>query len=130
MAHTLLHQIQVVNKSPPNQDGDFIVAVCMKPSDNLLCTLLAIWKAGAAYLPLDPTFPKSRIDHIVNESKPVLVVYDEDGTDGDMFGVEAIKVSTLRTMSASQRNSNIPIDKTLSKGQNDLAIVLYTSGST
>lgn len=29
-----------------NQDGDFVVAVCMAPSDHLVATLLAIWKAG------------------------------------------------------------------------------------
>lgn len=48
----------------------------MAPSDKLIITLLAIWKAGCAYLPLDPTFPKNRIEHILNESKPVLVIYD------------------------------------------------------
>lgn len=81
-----------------NGDGDWIVAVCMKPSDNLVTSLLSIWKCGgnnssslalmiacklislffvlltAAYLPLDVTFPANRISHILNESKPVLVI--------------------------------------------------------
>ena len=61
-----------------NQDGDFVIAVCMTPSDHLVATLLAIWKAGAAYLPLDVTFPLNRIDHIVKEAKPVLVIHDDD----------------------------------------------------
>lgn len=30
----------------PNTDGDWIIAVCMKPSDNLIITLMAIWKCG------------------------------------------------------------------------------------
>ena len=67
-----------VNKNKANQDGDWIIAVCMMPSDNLVKVLLAIWKAGAAYLPLDPTFPPNRIEHILNESKPVLVIYDNE----------------------------------------------------
>lgn len=69
----------------------------MKPSDNLVTSLLSIWKCGgknsslalliackliflfltlltAAYLPLDVTFPANRISHILNESKPVLVI--------------------------------------------------------
>lgn len=66
------------NEPSPNQDGDFVVAVCMAPSDHLVATLLAIWKAGAAYLPLDVTFPLSRIEHIVQESRPVLVIHDDD----------------------------------------------------
>lgn len=55
-----------------------MIAVCMSPSDHLVATLLAIWKAGAAYLPLDVTFPLNRIEHIVKESKPVLVIHDDD----------------------------------------------------
>lgn len=33
----------------PNSDNDWIIAVCMKPSDNLVTTLLAIWKCGGKY---------------------------------------------------------------------------------
>lgn len=66
-----------IKKSPPNTDGDYLIGVNMYPSDNLLLVLLAIWKAGGAYLPLNHTFPQTRIDHILNESKPALVVYDE-----------------------------------------------------
>lgn len=60
-----------------NQEGDFIVAVSMNPSDYLVATLLAIWKMGAAYLPLDPTFPSSRVEHILQESRPFAVIYSE-----------------------------------------------------
>lgn len=50
----------------------------MTPSDHLVAALLAIWKAGAAYLPLDVTFPLNRIEHIVKEAKPVLVIHDDN----------------------------------------------------
>lgn len=60
-----------------NQDGDFLVAVCMEPSDRLVVTLLAVWKIGAAYLPLDSNFPSSRVSHILNEAQPMFVVVDK-----------------------------------------------------
>nr|CAD7434173.1 unnamed protein product [Timema monikensis] len=59
-----------------NKDGDCLLAVSMEPSDRLLVTLLAAWKAGAAYLPLDPSFPASRVRHIVQEARPVLLIAD------------------------------------------------------
>lgn len=49
----------------------------MHPSDYLVITLLAIWKAGCAYLPLDPSFPQARVEHILREAKPVMVIFDE-----------------------------------------------------
>jgi non-ribosomal peptide synthetase component F len=130
IAANLLHRIQTISKSHANQDGDFIIAVCMSPSDSLIFALLSIWKAGAAYLPLDPSFPVNRIEHILNESKPVLVIHD-DNVNSVIFGsTDAIKFSTLKSECSVHSNANIPIEKTLTKGKNDLAIVLYTSGST
>lgn len=75
----MLNNIKNINKSKPNGDGDWIVAVCMTPSDYLITTLLSIWKTGGAYLPLDTNFPPNRIEHILNESKPVLVIHDDNG---------------------------------------------------
>jgi len=45
IAAAMLHNIKA-SQLKPNSDGDWIVAVCMKPSDSLVTTLLAIWKAG------------------------------------------------------------------------------------
>lgn len=79
IANTIVRELRTLERHrQPNQDGDFVVAVCMTPSDHLVATLLAIWKAGAAYLPVDVTFPTNRIEHIVKEAKPVLVIHDDD----------------------------------------------------
>lgn len=53
-----------------------MVAVSLTPSDALLLTLLAVWKAGAAYMPLDSQAPQ-RVQHILQEARPLLVVTDE-----------------------------------------------------
>ncbi|XP_039970507.1 mycosubtilin synthase subunit C [Bactrocera tryoni] len=114
----------------PNTDGDYIVAVCMEPSDVLVNTLLSIWKAGASYLPIDPTFPNNRIQHILQESRPVIVLCD-DNIDRQRFnGTPTISSSELFHRSAELSNANLMPAEMLADGTNNLAIVLYTSGST
>ncbi|XP_059218754.1 beta-alanyl-bioamine nonribosomal peptide synthetase ebony isoform X1 [Stomoxys calcitrans] len=114
-----------------NADGDFIIAVCMQPSDDLVTTLLAIWKAGAAYLPIDPSFPTNRIQHIMRESKPILVIAD-DNVDKSRFGPAAtvMTISELSMSSMQVERDNLRATEMLASGASNLAIVLYTSGST
>ncbi|KAJ8964558.1 hypothetical protein NQ314_004860 [Rhamnusium bicolor] len=76
LARTIQQSI-VTHNLPRNADGDYIVAVNMHPSDHLVIALLAIWKAGAAYMPLDHAFPGPRIEHFIREAKPVIIIYDE-----------------------------------------------------
>lgn len=59
-----------------NDDGDFAVAVQLPPGDGLIAALLAVWKAGAAYLPVDVAAPAQRIRHVMDEAKPCLVITD------------------------------------------------------
>lgn len=121
---------EIAGKSEPNGDGDFIIAVCMQPTDRLVTTLLAIWKAGAAYLPLDPTFPPNRIEHILKEARPVLVIH-EDYDNLAVFGdTPAVAYADLRQKASTLSNANILPEQMLGAGDNALALVLYTSGST
>lgn len=121
----------------PNADGDWIVAVCMPPTVDLIAVLLAIWKVGAAYLPLDAEFPRHRIEHILGEAKPALtLVADEQQTH------LVADVATNRWTFAELQSHAVHADaedltpsETLLDDDDDdddsrLAIVLYTSGST
>lgn len=76
IARALLCHIHSVG-AQANLDGDFLVAVCMEPSDQLVLTLLAVWKIGAAYLPLDPSFPPARVSHILSEAQPIVVIAEK-----------------------------------------------------
>jgi amino acid adenylation domain-containing protein/thioester reductase-like protein len=51
-----------------------LVAVCLPRSADVLATVLAIWKAGAAYLPLDPDDPAERLASVLHDARPVAVV--------------------------------------------------------
>lgn len=48
---------------------DDLVGVAIKPSLDLVVSMLAIFKAGAGYMPLDPSLPKARIAHMCSEAK-------------------------------------------------------------
>src|SRR4051812_34213132 len=50
------------------------VAVCLEPGLEVPVALLAIHKAGGAYLPLDPTYPKARIRAIIEDAQPHLIL--------------------------------------------------------
>lgn len=131
IAQTILNNIKETNGNV-NDDGDWIIAVCMKPSDDLITVLLAIWKAGAAYLPIDVEYPEDRIKHIISEANPALVIYDNLFRNSDYFLTKkSIKFGTLKEASSSNDYDDIPDEATLNNGKfNSMAVVLYTSGST
>lgn len=131
IAATLIDRINA-SECESNQDGDWIIAVCMRPSNQLIVTLLAILKTGAAYLPLDVTFPKSRIDHILQEAKPALVIFDDDAVERSLFNYAAFSSFTeISALSTNYDSANISDDQSLQTANaTRLALVLYTSGST
>lgn len=105
----------------PNGDGDFVVAVCMCPSDKLVKTLLGVIKAGAAYLPIDPSFPQNRISHILQEAKPVCIVFDSE-PKCNVHNFRSVQFDWL---------TDIDIEPHFKPcRRQDIAVVLYTSGST
>ncbi|KAK0091639.1 hypothetical protein PV326_002925 [Microctonus aethiopoides] len=106
-------------------DCDSIIAVSMKPTHRLPIILLSILKCGMAYLPLDIEFPVTRVKHIIEESQPILVIID----DGDKSVYDEIPVITYHELWERSRNES---EKPFNSDDNteQLAIVLYTSGST
>ncbi|XP_063980695.1 beta-alanyl-bioamine nonribosomal peptide synthetase ebony [Diachasmimorpha longicaudata] len=109
----------------PYTRTDSIIAVSMKPTHNLPIILLSILKSGMAYLPLDTEFPVSRVKHILEESEPLMVI-----VDGDHKSIyDGTPVSTLTELwEESVNESDEPLDH--DENPEQLAIVLYTSGST
>jgi amino acid adenylation domain-containing protein len=105
--------------------GD-LVAVCVERSVEMLVALLAIWKAGAAYVPLDPHFPQARLDLIVEDAAPRIIL--TEATLAQRFAQGAATVIELdahkdRWCVARQTDS-------AAASRSDLAYVIYTSGST
>ncbi|WP_157862380.1 AMP-binding protein, partial [Burkholderia pseudomallei] len=57
-ANRLAHLLRPLGLAP-----DSLVGVCLERSTELVVSLLAVLKAGSAYLPLDPAYPRERIDY-------------------------------------------------------------------
>ncbi|XP_075232512.1 nonribosomal peptide synthetase ebony [Lycorma delicatula] len=132
LAQNILKQIHNRN-SQPNSDGDWVIAVNLSPSDALILTLLAIWKTGAAYLPIDKCAPPTRVKHIISEAKPVLIIIEEDNSNeqSDLYNLEnAVAFQELDSEAMNMQAEPIPDDQMLPRNDNPIGIVLYTSGST
>ncbi|MEZ0115426.1 amino acid adenylation domain-containing protein [Catenulispora sp. EB89] len=97
------------------------VGVYLARSPELLVSLLAVVKSGAAYLPIDPIYPVGRIRHMLTDSGTRLVLTDASLRDA-LSDVDVTPVAVSATESAAP-----PVDRSDPDGD---AYLIYTSGST
>jgi amino acid adenylation domain-containing protein len=102
------------------------VAISLDRSAELVIALLAIIKAGATYIPLDPIFPINRINYMLEDSAAVVLLTSENYSGQYVSKArEIILEEILPTLDKySKANPNVGVT-----GQ-DLIYILYTSGST
>lgn len=103
------------------QRGDR-VAILLPRDLNLLPSLLAIMHLGAAYVPIDPTYPAARVQAMLEDCGAVLCLTDQ--TSDSL----PIKLPTVDPASAVL-DPSIPTPAVAARAQ-DVAYVIYTSGST
>ncbi|XP_014277643.1 beta-alanyl-bioamine nonribosomal peptide synthetase ebony [Halyomorpha halys] len=112
-----------------NKDGDRVVMICIPPSWKLICTILAVWKAGACYLPVEPPAPKERVRHMLQEAKPFLVISDWDTED--LFpNANEISWTSLEHISEDLTDGPLSSGEQYPNRYDPIEIILYTSGST
>ncbi len=89
-ANQLAHDLQARGVGP-----DALVAVCLERSLELIVALLGVLKAGGAYLPLDPAYPKERLAFMLEDSQaPVLITTQEQRTKNHPEGTRQKTDST------------------------------------
>ena len=107
---------------------NILVALCVERSLDMLVGLLGILKAGGAYVPLDPAYPSDRLAFMLKDAEPlVLLTQERLLTKLPPHKAQVICFETLRAP-ASQEWSEHP--EVAGRKSDDLAYVLYTSGST
>ncbi|XP_065560060.1 beta-alanyl-bioamine nonribosomal peptide synthetase ebony-like [Artemia franciscana] len=111
----------------PNSDNDWLVAVSFPPSVDLIATLIGIWKSGSAYVPIEPSFPETRISHILNDSQPFCIL--KTGDQPALSSVaESLQITVVEIDLDGNTNKTTKTDTGIREDQT--GIVLYTSGST
>jgi len=111
--------------------SESLVILCLDRNIEMLITILAVLKAGAAYVPLSPDFPPERVGFILKDTQTQLLVTQSK------YQVELTKIARSNDLSLC----NIVVDNSLWQQESsdslpdcprgeDLAYVLYTSGTT
>ncbi|KAK3395035.1 polyketide synthase [Podospora didyma] len=112
-------------------NGD-LVGVALDRSIHLVAALLAVWKTGAAYVPIDPAFPAERISQMMDDACPKLLITTTTTTSsisrGGMCCLSIDEVLHMMIVSSEPFDSS-NLDVAAAHGS-DLAYVMYTSGST
>ncbi|MGN6269154.1 MAG: non-ribosomal peptide synthetase [Sphingomonas sp.] len=94
-----------------------VVAVCLPRGIAQITALLAAWRAGAAYCPLDPAWPEARLAALVAELGAAALVTDREGIAGT-------------TPVVAPEGASVPGFAPASASTDDTAYVIFTSGST
>ncbi|TPG68246.1 LLM class flavin-dependent oxidoreductase [Brevibacillus laterosporus] len=120
LAHYLRIQYQI-------QPSD-LIGIMADRSEQMIVTLLAILKSGAAYVPIDPTYPVDRIRYIIQDSHMKVLLTESrfqqrlvDTSETVSLFLDQIHAELMKQLTATPHVIN--------QGS-DLAYVIYTSGST
>ncbi|MGE7955635.1 amino acid adenylation domain-containing protein [Pseudomonas sp. NPDC089530] len=105
------------------------VALCMQRSGDLVAALLAVFKAGAYYIPMDPGFPAQRLQHMLEDARPAFMLVDS------LAGLpQGLSLGGTALLDLAARSAEIeacaPDNVPSQSRMQDSAYVIYTSGST
>ena len=102
-----------------------VVGIMLPRSLEMLITMFGILKTGAAYLPLDPTYPKNRVEYILSDSGVDLLLVKSDNISFSNINCVNINIETSNIYK-QYNNDNLNI----AFSSDNLAYIIYTSGST
>lgn len=119
LAHYLQENVEI--------QPDALVGVCLERSFEMLVALLAVMKSGAAYVPLDPSYPADRIAYILEDAKAVAIV--SESVIGDALATVTVPVICVDQKSHAIATMPKEAPECHATASN-LAYVIYTSGST
>ena len=118
-ANQLAHALRAAGVGPEQ-----IVAVVLQRSERLAIALLAIWKAGAVYLPLDPDDPGERLARLITAADAALVLCDDTTPALDQVRAPRLRLDDPALAAQPRHRPTGPASPTTA------AYVVFTSGST
>lgn len=130
-ANQLAGYIRQVSKVKP----DTLIVLCLDRSEHMVISILAVLKAGAAYVPIDPSYPDERIRYILEDTGSKVVITNEiykerlEGLAG--IGVKKIAIDSQEVQVELAKQSALDISSSVTRvSAHNLAYVIYTSGTT
>lgn len=103
---------------------EVLVGVMLERSANMIIAILAVLKAGGAYLPIDPDYPDDRISYMLQDSQTRLIITSLNLKHKLKDNYEILYVEDNKVYSENKYNLESY------SNSKDLAYVIYTSGST
>ncbi|MFJ8473976.1 amino acid adenylation domain-containing protein [Kitasatospora sp. NPDC094011] len=129
-ANRLAHHLIALGAGPGR-----IVALALPRTVDAVVAVLAVLKTGAAYLPVDPAYPRERIAYLLDDSAPLAVL--SHGTVAqrlpDRPGAPVLLLddpATAAAIAAAPAHDPRDTERTAPLGPDHPAYVIYTSGST
>ncbi len=111
------------------KQGD-IVGVCLDRSPSYIIAILAVLKAGCAFLPLDPRYPRARLDFMLRDSgAPALVTASQFVSRFDS-PPHTVVLNAEGDVEGKTAESESPDNPAITVGPDNPAYAVYTSGST
>lgn len=122
--------------------SDAPIALCLERSVEMVVALLGVMKAGAAWLPIDPDYPPSRIAYMLEDARPVCVVTQQALFDrvvaaapggAAVHCIDALESRSRLPRPSAQNAMTLPATGAAAEtgaATGELAYLIYTSGST
>jgi len=111
-----------------------VVGISIEKSADYICAMLAIWYAGAAFVPMDPVLPAERLQYMADEASVKIVLVsctlasssaNRRASFANMTGVKVLDLAEQSEQSELGESFGYA-----AVGPNDLAYLIFTSGST
>ncbi|MBY0574483.1 MAG: amino acid adenylation domain-containing protein, partial [Undibacterium sp.] len=127
-ANQLAHYLRQEKAISP----DTLVGICLERSIDMVVSMLAVLKAGAAYVPLDPDYPSARLGYMLEDAQLATVITIQKLlSKTPITEAQALCLDTQAIQAQLARLSVENIDVvSLNLTSNHLAYLIYTSGST
>jgi aspartate racemase len=123
-ANRLAHRLRRAGVKP-----ETMVACCLERSVEMIVAFLAVLKAGGAYMPLDPGYPKARLDFILENTGNPLILTRKSLTSS-VLQAESARILLVDDEPEAASSFEDGQNPQQIAGPTSLAYVMYTSGST
>jgi len=121
-ANQLAHHLQKLGVGP-----EVLVGICVERSLEIMIGLLGIWKAGGAYIPIDPTYPADRLAFIMADSQ-ISVLLTQQRLANRLHGhITQVLCLDQDLGQFVQESTSNPVSEVTAQ---NLAYIIYTSGTT